>query len=153
MKFFELSGDLLADARWNDYKRDDVGSEINKPLSYFRVPIYRNKKGGGARVKRILMYDKGIETGDAQLFGTSYFYVGEDGLIDYDRLEKDAINFKPKLIICGYSAYPRELNYDRFRKIADINDSYLLCDMAHFSGLVATQEMKDPFEYCDIVTT
>lgn len=81
------------------------------------------------------------------------YHVKEDGYIDYDDLEKIARNFKPKLIICGYSAYPRDLDYKRFREIADINGSYLLCDMAHFSGLVATQEVENPFDYCDIVTT
>ena len=81
------------------------------------------------------------------------YHVNEYGYIDYDDLEKTAKKFKPKLIVCGYSAYPRDLDYDRFRKIADTNDSYLMCDMAHFSGLVATQEIKNPFEYCDIVTT
>ena len=60
---------------------------------------------------------------------------------------------KPKLIICGASAYPRDLDYKRFREIANINDSYLLCDMAHISGFVATQEMNNPFDYCDVVTT
>ena len=81
------------------------------------------------------------------------YHMKEDGYIDYDELEQLAINYKPKLIICGYSAYSRELDYERFRKIADINGSYLLCDMAHFSGLVATQEMENPFDFCDIVTT
>ena len=61
--------------------------------------------------------------------------------------------FKPKLIICGASAYPRDLDYKRFKEIADINKSILLCDMAHISGLVATQELSNPFEFCDIVTT
>ena len=61
--------------------------------------------------------------------------------------------FKPKLIICGYSAYSRDLDYERFRKIADINNSYLLCDMAHYSGLVAAQECSNPFLYADIVTS
>ena len=60
---------------------------------------------------------------------------------------------KPKLIICGASAYPRDLDYKRFREIANINDSYLLCDMAHISGFVAAQEMNNPFDYCDVVTT
>lgn len=81
------------------------------------------------------------------------YHVREDGYIDYDRLEQDVINFKPRLIVCGYSAYPRDLDYERFRKIADINNSYLLCDMAHFSGLVAAGELKDPFKYCDLVTS
>ena len=49
--------------------------------------------------------------------------------------------------------HPRDFDYARFRQIADMNDSYLLCDMAHISGLVATEEFKSPFEYCDVVTT
>ena len=81
------------------------------------------------------------------------YHVNDKGYIDYDELEKSAINFKPKLIICGYSAYPRDLDYERFRKIADLNDSILVCDMAHFNGFVATKILKNPFEYCDIVTT
>jgi glycine hydroxymethyltransferase len=81
------------------------------------------------------------------------YYVNNEGYIDYDRLEQDASSFKPKLIICGYSAYSRDLDYKRFKKIADINNSYLLCDMAHYSGLVAAQECSNPFLYADIVTS
>lgn len=81
------------------------------------------------------------------------YYINNNGYIDYDRLEQDATSFKPKLIICGYSAYSRDLDYERFRKIADINNSYLLCDMAHYSGLVAAQECANPFLYADIVTS
>ena len=81
------------------------------------------------------------------------YHHGDDGYINYDELEKLVTYFRPKLIICGYSAYPRDLDYKRFRKIADINNSILMCDMAHFSGLVATNLLKNPFEYCDIVTT
>nr|AGL08226.1 serine hydroxymethyltransferase 4 [Arachis hypogaea] len=75
------------------------------------------------------------------------------GYIDYDRLEEKALDFRPKLIICGGSAYPRDWDYKRFREVADKVGSLLLCDMAHFSGLVAAQEVNNPFEYCDIVTT
>jgi len=75
------------------------------------------------------------------------------GYIDYDRLEENATLFRPKLIICGASAYPREFDYARLRKIADINNSYLMADIAHISGLVAGKEAANPFEYCDIVTT
>ena len=57
------------------------------------------------------------------------------------------------MIICGYSAYPRDLDYERFRYIADLNKSYLLCDMAHFSGLVVAKECRNPFDYCDIITS
>ncbi|KAK4046362.1 glycine hydroxymethyltransferase shm1 [Microbotryomycetes sp. JL201] len=75
------------------------------------------------------------------------------GLIDYDGLEKNAILFKPRILICGASAYPRDFDYERLRKIADINGSYLMMDMAHISGLVAAQVTNDPFKYCDVVCT
>jgi len=58
-------------------------------------------------------------------------------LIDYDRLAREAAEFKPNLIIAGFSAYPRELEYDRFREICDDVGAYLLADMCHTSGLVA----------------
>jgi glycine hydroxymethyltransferase len=81
------------------------------------------------------------------------YTVGKDFLIDYDGLERDATKFKPKLIIVGASAYPRDYDYERFRKIADINKSYLMADIAHTSGLVSSGLLKNPFNYCDVVTT
>ncbi|KAH8066292.1 glycine hydroxymethyltransferase [Aureococcus anophagefferens] len=75
------------------------------------------------------------------------------GLVDFDELAKMAAIFKPALIVCGGSAYPRDWDYAKFREIADANGSLLMMDMAHISGLVATQEANDPFKYCDIVTT
>jgi len=75
------------------------------------------------------------------------------GLINYDQLARDASLFKPAMIIMGGSAYPREWDYARFRKIADDNGSLLLMDMAHISGLVATKEAVSPFDYADVVTT
>jgi glycine hydroxymethyltransferase len=81
------------------------------------------------------------------------YYIGPDGLIDYDELEKLATQFKPKLLICGASAYSRDFDYTRFRKIADSVGAYLMCDMSHISGLVATGMLDSPFKWCDIVTT
>ena len=57
------------------------------------------------------------------------------------------------MLICGCSAYPRDIDYARFRAIADKVGAFLLCDMAHVSGLVSAQVLKSPFEYCDVVTT
>ena len=87
------------------------------------------------------------------IFESFGYRVNSDGLIDYDELEVISERFKPRMIICGASAYPRDFDYERFRKIADKCGAYLLCDMAHISGLVATDEMKNPFLFCDIVTT
>lgn len=75
------------------------------------------------------------------------------GYIDYDDLNEKALLFRPKLIICGGSAYPREWEYDKFREISNRVNAILMCDMAHISGLVAAKEAISPFEYADIVTT
>ncbi|KAJ2453780.1 glycine hydroxymethyltransferase shm1 [Coemansia sp. RSA 2336] len=82
-----------------------------------------------------------------------YRVDAQSGLIDYDRLEENAELYRPQLLICGASAYPRDWDYARLRKIADKHSAYLLCDMAHISGLVAAGEQISPFEFCDIVTT
>ena len=72
------------------------------------------------------------------LFWESKQYnVNADGFIDYDALEQSALEFKPKIIVAGFSAYPRDLDYKRFRSICDKVGAYLLADMAHISGLVA----------------
>jgi glycine hydroxymethyltransferase len=75
------------------------------------------------------------------------------GYIDYDKLEEKALDFRPKLIISGGSAYPREWDYKRLRAIASKVGSLLMTDMAHISGLVAAEEADQPFPYCDVVTT
>lgn len=87
------------------------------------------------------------------IFESLPYKIDETGYIDYDKLEEYAKVFQPKLIICGGSAYPRDINYKRFKEIADSVNAFLMCDMAHISGLVVTQEISDPFPYCDLVTT
>lgn len=77
----------------------------------------------------------------------------EDGQIDYDELETMAMENKPKLIIAGGSAYPRELNFPRFREIADKCGALLMVDMAHFAGLVAAGVHPSPLPHADVVTT
>ena len=77
----------------------------------------------------------------------------EDGLIDYDELEKMAVEAKPKLIIAGGSAYPRILDFKRFRQIADKVGAYLMVDMAHFAGLVAAGVHPSPLPHAHVVTT
>jgi len=77
----------------------------------------------------------------------------ETGLVDYDDMEKTALRFRPKMIIVGGSAYPRDWDYARVRKICDKVKAYLHTDMAHYSGLVASGVVKNPFPFSDIVTT
>ena len=75
------------------------------------------------------------------------------GLIDYEGLERLALMFRPKLLIAGASAYPRDWDYARMRSIADKVGAYLMTDMAHISGLVAAGECNNPFLYSDVVTS
>ncbi|KAL2629748.1 hypothetical protein R1flu_014434 [Riccia fluitans] len=77
----------------------------------------------------------------------------QTGLIDFETLEKFAMNYRPKILICGGSSYPREWDYARFREIANKCGAVLMCDMAHISGLIAARECANPFDYCDIVTS
>ena len=85
----------------------------------------------------------------------AYFYgvVKETGLIDYDTLEKQARAVKPKLIFCGASAYSRDWDYARIRKVADEVGAFVQCDMAHPSGLIAKGLLSSPFEHCHFVTS
>ena len=77
----------------------------------------------------------------------------ETNMVDYDDVLKLAKEHRPKLIICGGSAYPRAVEADRFREIADEVDALLLCDMAHFAGLVAAGLHPNPVPHCDFVTS
>ena len=74
-------------------------------------------------------------------------------MLDMDAIRKKAIENKPKLIICGYSAYPRKIDFQAFRSIADEVNAYLLADIAHIAGLVASGLHPNPIPYCDVVTT
>ncbi|MDE6886474.1 MAG: serine hydroxymethyltransferase [Helicobacteraceae bacterium] len=84
----------------------------------------------------------------------SFFYGVEiDGRINYDKLEEYANVLKPNIIVCGFSAYTRELDFKRFREIADNVGAILFGDIAHIAGLVAAGEYPNPFPHCHIVST
>ena len=85
----------------------------------------------------------------------AHFYgvVKETGLVDYETLEQKAREFKPKLIFCGASAYSRDWDYARIRKVADEVGAFVQCDMAHPAGLIAKGLLNSPFEHCHFVTS
>ena len=83
----------------------------------------------------------------------SYQVDKDTQVLDYRRIEQIAIEEKPKLIITGYSAYPRQIDFQAFRRIADRVGAYLLADIAHIAGIVAKGLHPDPLPYCDVVTT
>ena len=81
------------------------------------------------------------------------YCVNDEGFIDYDEVMKTAKECKPKLIVAGASAYPREIDFKKFREIADEVGAYLMVDMAHIAGLVAAGLHMSPIPYADVVTT
>ncbi|QKF81250.1 serine hydroxymethyltransferase [Halarcobacter ebronensis] len=82
-----------------------------------------------------------------------YYGVELDGRINYDKVLEIAKIVQPKIIVCGASAYPREIDFKRFREIADEVGAYLFADIAHIAGLVAANEHPSPFPYAHVVTT
>ena len=92
-------------------------------------------------------------------FSGKWFNVVQYGVnketerLDFDQIREIALREKPKLIICGYSAYSRIIDFAKFREIADEVGAYLLADIAHIAGLVATGHHPNPIPYCDVVTT
>ncbi len=89
-----------------------------------------------------------------KLYQAFFYTVKKDtGLIDYEMLEEKARAEKPKLIICGASAYSRDIDYARIRKVADEINAFVMCDMAHPAGLIAKGLLSSPFEHCHFVTS
>lgn len=96
----------------------------------------------GARVSQV-----------GKLYNIVNYGVDDDGWIDYNEVAKLADQWQPKLIICGASAYSRKINYIRFAEIARSVNAYLLADIAHVAGLIATNKLPSPFGYADIITS
>jgi glycine hydroxymethyltransferase len=86
---------------------------------------------------------------DVQQYGIN----SETGLLEYDKIAEQAKEIMPKMIVCGFSAYLQDLDYKRFKEIADSVGAKLLGDISHISGLIAGKQLNDPFKYCDFVMT
>ena len=86
-------------------------------------------------------------------FNIVSYGVNDEGFLDYDQVERLAVEHKPKLILAGASAYAREIDFKKFREIADKVGAYLMVDMAHIAGLVTAGEHMSPIPYADVVTT
>ena len=88
-----------------------------------------------------------------KVYSACSYKVKADGYLDYDEIEQMAKDYRPKMIVAGASAYPRQINWEIFRKIADKYGALLLVDMAHYSGLIAGGAYQSPLPYADVVTS
>ncbi len=86
-------------------------------------------------------------------FNSVLYELGKDGKLDYDAIEKMAIKEKPKILVCGTTAYPRKLDFKKFAEIAEKVGAYLLADVSHITGLIIAGVHPSPFPYADIVTS
>jgi glycine hydroxymethyltransferase len=144
----------LDDDKWGVNVQPHSGCPAN-------FEVYTALVGKDGKIMGLNLQDGGhLSHGFERVSATSVYFHSKPyhvdvstGFINYDKLEEDAMEFKPKLIIAGYSAYPRDLDYERFRKICDKCEAYLMVDMAHYNGLVVGKVVKNPFEYADVVTT
>ena len=92
-------------------------------------------------------------TFSSRFFTSVQYGLGKDGQLDFDEIEKLAVKEKPKVIVCGFTAYPRAIDFAKFAKIADKVGAYLMADISHIAGLVVGGAHKSPVGYAHIVTT
>jgi glycine hydroxymethyltransferase len=88
-----------------------------------------------------------------KVYSACSYKVKADGYLDYDQIEQLCKDYRPKMIVAGASAYPRQINWEVFRKLADKYNALLLVDMAHYSGLIAGGAYQSPLAYADVVTS
>lgn len=129
------------------------GSQANTAVYVALLKPYDTILGMSLDAGGHLTHGSKVSISGKWLNAVAYGVKQDDGLIDYDEVEKLAEEHQPKLIIAGGSAYPRQIDFARFRKIADKVGAYLMVDMAHFAGLVAGGCHPNPLEFADVVTT
>ncbi|MBQ7285107.1 MAG: serine hydroxymethyltransferase [Alphaproteobacteria bacterium] len=129
------------------------GSQANMAVYLALLQPYDTIMGMSLDAGGHLTHGSKVSISGKWLNAIAYGVKEKTGLIDYEQVEKLATENKPKLIIAGGSAYPRQIDFARFRKIADECGAYLMVDMAHFAGLVAGGVHPNPLQWADVVTT
>lgn len=143
----------LTSSKWHVNVQPLSGSPANLAVYVGLVPL-------GGKIMGMSLQDGGHLTHGhkVSMTGKSWVQVpfgvrGDTEVIDYDELKKLAQKEKPQIIVAGFTAYPRKVDFKKFREIADSCGALLMVDMSHFAGLVAGKEYPSPFQYADVVTT
>ncbi len=148
LKLFKLSKE-----KWHVNVQPLSGSPANLAVYLGLVPL-------GGKIMGMNLSDGGHLTHGYKVSMTgkawvqvSYGVRSDTEVIDYDEIKKLAEKEKPNIIIAGFTAYPRKVDFKKFREIVDASGALLMVDMSHFAGLVAGKAYSSPFQYADIVTT
>ena len=143
----------LTTSDWKVNVQPYSGSPANLAVYSALVPI-------GESIMGMMLSHGGHLTHGQKVSATGKFWKQipygvskETEILDYDEIYSIAIKEKPKLIVAGFTAYPRIIDFKKFREIANDANAYLMIDMSHFAGLVAGEQYPSPFQYADIVTT
>merc|ERR1719510_999432 len=148
----------LKDKEWGVNVQPYSGSPANFAVYTALLPPHARMMGldlpsGGHLTHGYYTAKKKISASSIYFETLPYKVDAVTGLIDFEELLKNALLFRPAMILCGASAYPRAIDFAKFRAVADEVGALLMADIAHISGLVATEQHASPFEFCDVVTT
>lgn len=128
------------------------GSPANS-IVYLALLDYKDKLMGLSRDFGGHITHGGPLSLSAKFFTPVHYTLGKDGFLDYQEIEKLALKEKPKLIICGFTAYPRTYDFKKFAEIADKVGAYLMADVSHVTGLIIAGVHPSPVEYAHVITT
>ena len=148
LKAFRLNA-----ATWHVNVQPHSGSPANTAVYLGLVPLGGKIMGMTLTAGGHLTHGQKVSLSGKAWLQVPYGVDQKTEMLDYEEIRKIAVREKPALIIAGYTAYPRMIDFKKFRSIADACGAFLMVDMSHFAGLVAGGVYKSPFDYADVVTT